>query len=108
MIIGNNVILISDKDSEYKNQPLEGGNENDVHIKWKRWYNKSVVDSARQLIGAKRKIQNQLQLFFDGSAREPIHLNIPENANIHLIAVSSDDKKLFSLKKCSEKVDNAY
>lgn len=96
VIIGNNVILVSDKDYKYNNQPVALKKGANFEAKWKRWYKKSIIDSANQLIGAKKKIEQESQLFYDGKASQKIHLNIPKNPNIYLIAVSSDSSDLLS------------
>ena len=45
VVFENNVILFSDKDIKFND-------EIDIHIAWKRWFKRAVIESATQLHGA--------------------------------------------------------
>jgi len=83
VVFGNEVILFSDKHvlfSEAKG----------LDVAWPRWYRKAVVDSCRQLHGAKFWLERFPQrVFLDAKCQRPLPVPVPSgNAAFHLVAVT--------------------
>jgi hypothetical protein len=49
VLFGNKLILFSDKSCKYSDHK-------DEMVAWRRWYNRSIQSSAKQLAGAKRTL----------------------------------------------------
>ena len=84
VVFGNHVLLFSDKDCQYKTHQ-------DPNVAWSRWYRKSIEASARQLSGARARIERfPDRLFLDRQCQEPLPLKLPakECMKVHLIAVA--------------------
>jgi hypothetical protein len=72
VVFGNDVLLFSDKDCEYK----AGA---DVKVAWPRWYKKAIEKSAKQLEGAERLLRNFPGRFFiDKACETPMPVPLPE------------------------------
>jgi hypothetical protein len=71
VVFGNDVLLFSDKDCEYK-----VGAE--VKVAWPRWYKKAIEKSAKQLAGAERLLRNFPGRFFiDKACETPMPVPLP-------------------------------
>lgn len=85
IVFGNDIIVISDKLIQY-------GNSTAPDVNWKRWYNKAVASSIKQLRGALRQLKKAPhKVFCDASASSPFPLQLPptNQMRIHLIAVAN-------------------
>lgn len=72
VVFGNNVLLFSDKDCEFK----DGA---DVKVSWRRWYKKAIEKSAKQLSGAERLLRNFPGRFFiDKACTTPMPVPLPD------------------------------
>lgn len=84
VVFGNDVLLFSDKDCEFKT-------DLDVKVAWPRWYKKAIEKSAKQLAGAERLLKNFPGRFFIDKACEtpmPVPLPDPSVARYFLICVT--------------------
>lgn len=84
VVFGNDVIIFSDKHITFQE-------DNDLNIAWPRWYKKAVLDSAKQLYGAKKWIsQYPNRVFLDPECKRPLPVSLPSlnDARLHLIAVT--------------------
>jgi hypothetical protein len=84
VVFGNNVLLFSDKDCEYKGDVK-------VEVAWPRWYKRAIVKSASQLLGAEKFIKRfGDRVFVDKNCqtRLPVTLPDPAEARYFLIAVT--------------------
>jgi hypothetical protein len=94
VVFGNNVLLFSDKDCEFKAGP-------DIQVAWSRWYRRAIEKSARQLAGAEKFLKKHGDRVFldkDCQTRLPVALPDPSVARYYLIAVtrgSHDACKVF-------------
>lgn len=85
VVFGNHIIIFSDKHCKYPNS----GNE---AIDWCRWYRRAVLESVKQLSGAKRWLtQYPNRIFLDRGCTKPLPIALPDpkNAQIHLVAVAN-------------------
>ena len=85
VIFGRHVILFSDKTCAFDRLK-------ERKVAWPRWYKKAVTNSVKQVLGAKRWIENNRQsIYFDAKAKEPFDRAFPEPDEIqfHLIVVAS-------------------
>lgn len=89
VIFGKHVLIFSDKHITFqKEKPLD--------IAWPRWYRRAVVDSIRQLIGARNWLQKFPQrAFLDAVCTRPLPVKVPngEDVTFHLIAVTRGSKE---------------
>jgi SEC-C motif len=99
VIFDNKVIIFSDKEIKFNTNI-------DIQIAWKRWYKKSVYESARQLYGAEKWMREHPgRLFVDKQCQTklPIELN-HESLEMHLVAVTKNSlvpaKKYFDSFEC--------
>ncbi|HEG1873650.1 TPA: hypothetical protein SCR74_004635, partial [Citrobacter freundii] len=84
VVFENNVIIFSDKDIKFH----EGI---DVSIAWKRWFKRSVTESATQLYGAEKFLkENKGRLFLDKECKNPFPIEIKESMRFFLVAVTSN------------------
>jgi len=84
IIFGDHVLLFSDKHCEYQNNI-------DIKIAWPRWYRKTILKSARQLIGAESWIKRfSNRIFIDHKCTQNLPLPLPPSNSIkfHRFAVS--------------------
>lgn len=84
VLFENHIIIFSDKDCQFPNS----GN---LTVDWKRWFKKSIQESAKQLWGAERWINKYSnRLFLDKLCTQPFPLYLPhlKTAKFHLIAVA--------------------
>ncbi|MCP3402156.1 hypothetical protein [Bradyrhizobium sp. CCGB20] len=84
VVFGNDVVIFSDKSCGY---PSTGN----ADLDWKRWYGKSIDDSARQIAQAERCIRAfPEKVFLDVKCQERLPINLP-NANdirVHRICIA--------------------
>ncbi len=82
VICGEHIIVFSDKHINFQI-------DKDIEIAWKRWYNRAVEHSKKQIIKAINRIKaNPHNIFLDKECSKPFPLEIPKNAKIHGIAVA--------------------
>jgi hypothetical protein len=84
VVFGKDVIIFSDKACSYPNS-------GDPHLGWKRWYKKSVLESAHQISQAERWIRSYPdKIFLDSQCTTtlPIRLPPPEHMRVHRICVT--------------------
>src|SRR5947209_1393020 len=84
VVFQEHIIIISDKDCVYP----DGENE---ELNWRRWYQRAIQESAKQIWGAERWIKSKPQrLFIDSGCtqRFPYLLPDPTTAIIHRIIVA--------------------
>ncbi|CAK2701501.1 Preprotein translocase subunit SecA [Vibrio crassostreae] len=84
ILIGNDVIVFSDKSIEYKGKP-------DCQITWNRWYKKSIYASITQLHGCFSWLKNHpSRVFLDKECQKPFPFPLDNIENIYLIAIVDD------------------
>lgn len=84
VVFENHIIIFSDKDCKF-------GNSGDIVTDWIRWYKKSILASAKQLCGAKSWIEkhpDRICMDKKGEVDFPLEINITEQTEFHLIAVT--------------------
>ena len=84
VVFQEHIIIFSDKDCVYP----DGENE---ELNWRRWYQRAIQESAKQIWGAERWIKSKPQrLFIDSGCtqRFPYPLPDPTTAIIHRIIVA--------------------
>lgn len=84
VVFEEHVIIFSDKTCDF---PASG----DLDLDWRRWYNRAVVRSVKQLRGAERWIRNfPDRLFMDRQCAHPFPYPLPrsEEARFHRIIVA--------------------
>lgn len=85
VICDRHVVLFSDKKIRYHH-------EKTTEVAWKRWYNKAVANSSKQLIRAKGWIENHPdRIYFDARASQQaeLFLRVKEPLEVHLVAVAN-------------------
>lgn len=85
VVFGNDVIVMSDKYSEFNCDA-------ELSVSWRRWYKKAVASSVRQLRGARAQILNFPEsIYCDAQASSPFPLKLPsqKDMRIHLVAVAN-------------------
>jgi hypothetical protein len=93
VVFGNDVIIFSDKHVAFQTHKS-------LDIAWKRWYKRSVAESAIQLHGAMSWLRRHPnRVFLDEKCTRPIPVVVPpaEHARYHLVAVTRG-----SFEACSE------
>ncbi|HEM8612764.1 MULTISPECIES: YecA/YgfB family protein [Citrobacter] len=84
VVFENNVIIFSDKDIKFH----EGI---DISVAWKRWFKRSVTESATQLYGAEKFLkETKGRLFLDKECKHPFPIEIEKNMRFFLVAVTSN------------------
>ncbi|MCX9133908.1 SEC-C metal-binding domain-containing protein [Aeromonas veronii] len=88
VVFENKIIIFSDKNIVF-NQ------EKDIKVAWKRWFKKSVLESASQLFGAESWIKNHSdRIFLDKKCENKFPIAIPKNGlEIFLIAVTKNSSE---------------
>ncbi|EIX9025439.1 SEC-C domain-containing protein [Klebsiella aerogenes] len=87
IVFENNVIIFSDKDIKFHDQI-------DISVAWKRWFKKSVTESAIQLHGAEKFLkEHHGRLFLDKECKELFPIEIHKDMHFFLIAVTSNSLK---------------
>lgn len=84
VVFGNDVVIFSDKEIQFQRHKS-------VNIAWERWYRKAILDSAKQLLGARRFLLNRnSELFLDEQCQRPLKITLPsaEEMRIHLVVVA--------------------
>ncbi|UWU66097.1 hypothetical protein [Bradyrhizobium sp. NC92] len=84
VVFGNDVIIFSDKSCGY---PDTG----DVDLDWKRWYRKSIADSAHQIAQAERWIRTcPDRVFLDVKCTEKLPIDLPDASEmrVHRVCVA--------------------
>ncbi|VVT24345.1 YecA family protein [Marinobacter salarius] len=88
VVFNNKIIVFSDKDISF-NSDIE------VLVAWKRWFKRSIIKSAKQLLGAEswlKSYPNRIYLDKDCRHKFPIDLSKIEY-EIHLVAVTCNTEK---------------
>lgn len=84
VVFEDNVILFSDKDINF-NEEIE------VSVAWKRWFKKSITESAVQLHGAEKFLKDHHgRLFLDKKCKVPFPVKINRDMRFFLIAVTNN------------------
>ncbi|HHQ4314479.1 TPA: hypothetical protein ACSP7Z_005210, partial [Serratia fonticola] len=84
VVFENDVIIFSDKDIKFHDQI-------DVSVAWKRWFKKSVTESAIQLYGAEKFLkEHDGRLFLDKECKHSFPIEIHKDMRFFLIAVTSN------------------
>ena len=85
VVFDRHVFIFSDKDIKFNSSKNQG-------VAWKRWFKKSVVNSANQLFGAETWIKRfPYRIFLDKECQKPFPLDLSDSElKIHLIAVTSN------------------
>lgn len=87
VVFENDIILFSDKDIKFHDTI-------DISIAWKRWFKKSVAESAVQLYGAEKFLkENNGRLFLDKECKEAFPIEINKDMRFFLIAVTNNSLK---------------
>lgn len=84
VVFGNHLIIFSDKSCEMSET-------NDLDLAWRRWYDRAVERSARQIFGAERWLNHYPQrLFIDSACKQrlPFVLPAPDCWQVHRIVVA--------------------
>lgn len=84
VVFGNDVLLFSDKDCEYRS-------DTDVKVAWSRWYRRAIEKSTKQLAGAEKFARAfPRRIFLDKQCQAPLPVPLPEVevARYFLIAVT--------------------
>ena len=90
VVVGNRVLIFSDKRCEYK---IEGN----LDVNWQRWFKSAIEKSASQLWGARNWIErDRNRIFLDPqcSQRFPIDLLDAGDLEYHLIAVAHGSRQV--------------
>lgn len=89
VVFGNDVIIFSDKHITFQTEkPLE--------IAWPRWYRRAVVDSIRQLHGARNwLLRFPGRAFLDSACLRKLPVAVPaaEKVKFHLVAVTRGSRE---------------
>lgn len=89
VVFGKHVLIFSDKHITFqKDKPLD--------VAWPRWYRRAVVESNRQLHGARNWLQRFPQrAFLDAGCTRPLPVKVPsgDDVTFHLIAVTRGSKE---------------
>lgn len=88
VVFENTVIIFSDKDVSFGNNP-------DLKISWARWFKKAVLKSCKQLFGAEswiKKFPERIFLDINCINKFPIDLS-NKSFKFHLIAVTCNSNK---------------
>ncbi len=84
VVFDNNTIIFSDKDIKFHE-------EIDTSVAWKRWFKKSVTESAIQLHGAEKFLKEHNQrVFLDKECKHPFPIKISKDMCFFLVAVTSN------------------
>ncbi len=84
VVFGNDVLLFSDK-------YIKISSNTSVEVAWPRWFRKAVIASARQILGAEKRLRKfPEQVFRDGTCTTRLPIDIPKqnDLRIHRICVS--------------------
>jgi len=84
VVFGNDIVIFSDKHIVYQS-------EVDASLAWKRWYKRAVLNSAKQLYGAKSWLERfPSRVFLDSKCTRPVPVKIPDvsKARFHLVAIT--------------------
>ncbi|WP_049273605.1 hypothetical protein [Pseudomonas putida] len=84
VVFGNDIVIFSDKHITFQT-------EADTAIAWKRWYKRAILNSAKQLYGAKSWLERfPDRVFLDSKCTRPLPVRVPDiaNARFHLVAVT--------------------
>jgi hypothetical protein len=84
VVCGDHVLIFSDKTIAWQD-------DNDVLLSWKRWFNRAVHHSARQIRKAERWIKQMPdQIYLDKSCTKPLPFKLPpiERRKVHGIVVA--------------------
>lgn len=84
VVFGNDVVIFSDKHIVFQQ-------DNEVDVAWRRWYDRAIASSAKQLHGAMswaRRFPGRV--FIDSQCRRALPVEIPDasRARYHLVAVT--------------------
>ncbi|WP_429037177.1 YecA family protein [Aeromonas veronii] len=85
VVFENKIIIFSDKNIAFNQSK-------DIEVAWKRWFKRSILESASQLFGAESWIKNHSdRIFLDKKCENKLPISIPKNGlEIFLIAVTKN------------------
>lgn len=89
VIFGNDVVIFSDKHIRFHA-------DKELPIAWPRWYKRAVLDSCKQLHGAKSWLQRFPQrAYLDAKCTRPLAVPVPaqDSTRFHLIAVTRGSRE---------------
>jgi hypothetical protein len=89
VIFGSDVIIFSDKHITFQV-------DRDLSVAWPRWYKRAVLDSCKQLHGAKSWLQrfpNRTYLDAKCTRLVPVSMPIPGSVRFHLVAVTRGSRE---------------
>ena len=84
VVFGDDVVIFSDKSCAYPNT-------GDTVLDWKRWYRRSIAESAKQLRRVEGWLKNSPErVFLDAKCREPLPINLPpaERLRVYRVCVA--------------------
>ena len=89
VIFGNEVIVFSDKHITFQKT-------RELNVAWPRWYKRAVLDSCKQLHGAKSWLQRfPDRVYLDARCTRPLPIAVPagEAVRFHLVAVTRGSRE---------------
>ena len=89
LVFGDDVVILSDKHINFQlHQPL--------NVAWSRWYKRAVLESIKQLHGARSwLLQFPERIFHDAKCKTPLAVQIPKvnRLRVHLVAVTRGSRE---------------
>ncbi|MDP3874568.1 MAG: hypothetical protein Q8Q80_18055 [Methyloversatilis sp.] len=89
VVFGDDVIVFSDKHVKFQN-------DRSIDVAWPRWYKRAVLESCRQLQGARSWLQRfPERVFLDATCRRKLPVPVPTAsvARFHLVAVTRGSRE---------------
>jgi hypothetical protein len=89
VVFGKHVLIFSDKHIKFQDDKA-------LDVAWPRWYRRAVVESIRQLHGARNWLERFPQrAFLDAACARPLPVKVPSGPDVtyHLIAVTRGSKE---------------
>lgn len=87
VIFGDDVIVFSDKHIAFQA-------DKDLAVAWPRWYKRAVLESCKQLYGAKSWLQRFPQrAYLDAKCTRPLPVPVHSSVRFHLVAVTRGSRE---------------
>lgn len=84
VVFDKDVVIFSDKSIKFNESAK-------IDVSWKRWFKKSVIESATQLFGAEKFIKDHPdRLYVDKECKTKFPIDIAGDFKFHLIAVTNN------------------